>query len=101
MCWISEKIAPAPAWALSKSLENYFAGWETSGEPLQTITDEELGLLLPELTATQDIGCQTPAAWDLADEPTKAERGRAEPRNRTLDPGMIPPLTGNRTACTL
>ena len=55
MCWISEKIAPAPAWALSKSLENYFAGWETSGEPLQTITaDEELGLLLPELTATQD-----------------------------------------------
>ena len=60
MCWISDKIAPAPTWTLAKSLENYFAGWETSGEPLQTITDEELGLLLPELTATQDIGCQTP-----------------------------------------
>ena len=84
--------------ALSKSLENYFAGWETSGEPLQTITDEELGLLLPELTATQEVGCQTPSEWVVAWEPTKAERSRAEPLNRTSEPGIIPPLTGNRTA---
>ena len=101
MCWISDKIAPAPAWTLAKSLENYFAGWEAIEIPFVTISDEELDLFTAELLCTQEIGCQTPAEWDLAEEPTKAERSRAEPRNRTIEPGMIPPLTGNRTARTL
>ena len=101
MCWISDKIAPAPAWELAKSLEAYFAKWEIDDSVSDTISDEELAELLPVTFTTQEVGTQTPTEWEGSSEPIKAERSRAEPRNRVSDAGMIPPLTGNRTARTL
>ena len=101
MCWISDVIAPAPPWTLAQSLNDYFAKWSVPYEEIKQISDDELRELLVLGTVTQEVGTQTPTEWEGSSEPIKAERSRAEPRNRVSDAGMIPPLTGNRTARTL
>ena len=101
MCWISDIIAPAPPWTLAQSLNDYFAKWSVPYEENFYISDDELRELLVPGTVTQEVGTQTPTEWEGSSEPIKAERSRAEPRNRVSDAGMIPPLTGNRTARTL
>ena len=100
MCWITDSIAPAPRWTLARSRNDHFAGWEVEHAAFGDIGEVDLGLLYADLLSTQEVGCQTPAEWELGSGPTKAERSRAEPRNRASGPGMSPPLTENRVART-